>query len=122
MCDFGLASCPRPGAGTPHYMAPELLDGSVSYTEKVDVYAFGILVNEMWERRQPFAGKDVDGIKAAVLQGQRPTLSQTMPAALLHLIETCWHQEPQKRPAFENVSDMLLTAQVEAQNGRGPAM
>jgi serine/threonine protein kinase len=95
-------------------MAPELLDGSVSYTEKVDVYAFGILLNEMYERRQPFAGKDMDEIKSAVLQGQRPSISPTTPKGLKALIEQCWHQEAQKRPAFDAVSQMLTTAQAEA--------
>ena len=37
VCDFGLASCPKPEAGTPQYMAPELFDRSRPYTEKVDV-------------------------------------------------------------------------------------
>jgi len=49
VADLGI-SCLRArrqskGMGTPKYMAPELLEGK-SYTEKVDVFSFGILC---WE-------------------------------------------------------------------------
>jgi serine/threonine-protein kinase CTR1 len=50
LCDFGLVAHPDAGAGTPQYMAPELLKGgSVTFTDKVDVYAFGIVI---WEVRR----------------------------------------------------------------------
>jgi serine/threonine protein kinase len=49
LCDFGLVHHPDTGAGTPQYMAPELLAGGKhGYTDKVDVYAFGIM---LWEVR-----------------------------------------------------------------------
>lgn len=49
LCDFGLVSNRDPTAGTPQYMAPELLRGA-AYSYKVDAYAFGIL---LWEVRYP---------------------------------------------------------------------
>ncbi|CAK0825790.1 unnamed protein product, partial [Prorocentrum cordatum] len=52
--DFGLAkvhyaSVPigrgmTKGVGTVQWMAPEMMNGSESYTDKVDVYAYGILL------------------------------------------------------------------------------
>ncbi len=50
MChSHGTLYVAQAGAGTPAYMAPELLDGR-SYNEKVDVYAFGVLLNELLTR------------------------------------------------------------------------
>lgn len=47
LCDFGLVSTKATTAGTPCYMAPELL-ANRPFSCKVDVYAFGIL---LWEVR-----------------------------------------------------------------------
>ena len=41
------------GMGTPRYMAPELLQGN-SYSEKADVYSFGILLWELFHEVVPF--------------------------------------------------------------------
>ncbi|CAM9271886.1 unnamed protein product, partial [Sphacelaria rigidula] len=45
LCDFGLVRTTVTAAGTPAYMAPELLQGR-PFNKTVDVYAFGIL---LWE-------------------------------------------------------------------------
>mmetsp|Transcript_21483 Transcript_21483/g.34651 ORF Transcript_21483/g.34651 Transcript_21483/m.34651 type:complete len:1390 (-) Transcript_21483:228-4397(-) len=55
--DFGLAAlrkqtCAKSVLGTPHFMAPELYDES--YTEKVDIYAFGMCVLEMATNETPY--------------------------------------------------------------------
>jgi len=39
--------------GTPEWMAPEVMEGQ-SYTEKIDVYSFGILLTELVTRQMPF--------------------------------------------------------------------
>ena len=46
-------------------MAPELFQGN-TYSCKVDVYAFGILLNEMQGRRSPFAGQSAAEIRQQV--------------------------------------------------------
>ena len=43
-------------AGTPQWMAPEVMEGH-SYSGKVDVYAFGIVMCEMFSRIVPFSGQ-----------------------------------------------------------------
>ena len=47
MCDFGLVSTRIVTAGTPMYMAPELLLNK-PFNKSVDVYAFGILLSEVY--------------------------------------------------------------------------
>lgn len=41
--------------GTPYYLAPEILRGEDNYNFKVDVYSFGIMLNEMDTKRTPYS-------------------------------------------------------------------
>jgi serine/threonine protein kinase len=52
LCDFGLAGCATAQAGTPAYMAPELLQGR-GFSKAVDVYAFGVLLAEIFAEQVP---------------------------------------------------------------------
>jgi serine/threonine protein kinase len=111
VCDFGLASNTKKqvGAGTPAYMAPELFSSS-PYNEKVDVYAFGIVLNEMDTRKMPYTGMGVAEIKASVLSGQRPEVSLSCPKLMADIIKKCWDQDAAERPSFVAVLDMLKDA------------
>lgn len=53
LCDFGLVTNKNATAGTPAYMAPELVSGSF-FNKSVDVYSFGILFCEIFDRKIPF--------------------------------------------------------------------
>lgn len=111
LCDFGLAGVTKTDAGTPAYMAPELLVSEGMYTDKVDVYAFGILFNELLSRRPPFAG--VDGSRAVELvkAGQRPDIPLSVPPDAKALIQSCWHENPSERPNFQQIHARLLKFQ-----------
>ena len=61
LCDFGIAKIRKDQqnystktVSTYQYMAPETINGSV-YTPKSDVYAFGILLWEIWTRKLAYA-------------------------------------------------------------------
>lgn len=68
---------PDPGArcaGTPNYMAPELLRAHSTFSKSVDVYAFGVVAWEVAARKVPFDGLDPEDIVARVTAGERPEL------------------------------------------------
>ena len=44
-----LTQCP----GSPHYMPPEAQDGSLAYSEKLDVFSFGVLCIQIMTRQFP---------------------------------------------------------------------
>lgn len=62
--------------GTPHFMAREMFEGE-GYTEKVDVYAFGMCLIEMATGRTPYIEfKETTDIYKSVLQGILPKALQ----------------------------------------------
>ncbi|CAM9860297.1 unnamed protein product [Discosporangium mesarthrocarpum] len=94
--DFGLArvvSRTRVNAryemtgetGSMRYMAPEVVE-SLPYNEKVDVYAFGLLLWEMLEYRRVFDGMDLSDFYSRVVNGgARPALDPSWPQVLYGL-------------------------------------
>jgi len=102
LCDFGLATVGARGAGTPCYMAPEL-HANKPYNEKVDVFAFGVLLCELVSLEVPFGGFTPFDIRSKVTKGERPPLSRTCPRPIEKLIKECWHDEPKRRPSFAQV-------------------
>ncbi|KAI8321869.1 kinase-like protein [Martensiomyces pterosporus] len=119
--DFGLARIrPRMNAtahtacGTPNWQAPEIWAPRPSYTEKVDVYACGLI---FWEILQwgvepyPYHDMNQHQLYAQVRDhGFRPSLSrlQKYPRALLALIQNMWAQKPSDRPPMTQVVERLL--------------
>ena len=107
LCDFGLATTTARTAtgGTPAYMAPELLNGEGKpFNSKVDVFAFGILLNEMYSREIPFDGMAPGDVHAAIRNGERPSVQISCPMRLKNLIQLCWDADPEKRPDFEGIA------------------
>ena len=98
LVDFGLAC--RPGAapahGTPGYMAPEQMRGSV--TARCDIYAAGVVLYRMLAGRLPFSGTPFETMQQA-LRGQVPPLPDTLP----------W-LAPSMRAAFDAVLARALSA------------
>ncbi|CAE7600513.1 SIS8, partial [Symbiodinium microadriaticum] len=89
--------------GTTAWCAPELLTAmnKTRYSVKVDVYSFGMVLWELWERKRPY--EDLYSrfdIIDAVREGRRPTISSTCPPTLRSLIQRCWHEQPARRPTF----------------------
>ncbi len=73
------------------------------YSEKADVYSFGIIVWEVLTRKVPFAGRNFMGVTLEVLEGRRPQIPADCPAAVRKLMKKCWHANADKRPAMSDV-------------------
>lgn len=106
--DFGLTRISKGSAaaimtgqcGTFQYMAVEVL-ANKPYSEKADVFSFGILLWEMVARQLPFFGMQPMQVGLAVLnQGLRPTIPPKTPVPLCNMMRACWDTDPQKRPSF----------------------
>ncbi|XP_062124877.1 mitogen-activated protein kinase kinase kinase 20-like isoform X1 [Drosophila sulfurigaster albostrigata] len=113
ICDFGtakeLATKMSNGVGTARYMAPEVSIEN-SYTEKCDVYSFGITFWEVMSKKKPFyhLGETVDfHIQKKAIEGDRPLINdiQNMDKSdlIIKLIEQCWDGDSTQRPAMQDV-------------------
>lgn len=105
--DFGFSrfidtSAPMTGeTGSYRYMAPEMIRHE-SYNEKVDVYSFGVLVNEIFARVKPFP--DLLPVHAALgvaRNSRRPSQKNISNERLKRLIQKCWAQKSEERPGWD---------------------
>lgn len=119
LCDFGLARTDaylarrdaeqqqrHTPCGTPAYMAPELWSGAMP-TAAADVYAFGVLLNEICSRDVPLEGVDVSAMGARVRTGTRPDVSGDVSPSYRSLIAKCWHQDAGTRPTMTQAYDSI---------------
>ena len=85
--------------GTPLYMAPELLEGG-SYNAAVDVYAYGVMLYELFTLNFPFRNtchvREIDPFK-----------HEYIPEEWQNLIEQCCNKDPNGRPTMRQVVEMI---------------
>ncbi|KAJ3427865.1 ankyrin repeat and protein kinase domain-containing protein [Anaeramoeba flamelloides] len=92
--------------GTMAWMAPELLRDEKDYTNKVDIYAFGILLWEISTRSVPF--DELNFLKIPIKVGYekyRPEIDEK--DLFYKLIIQCWDQDPNERPDIYSVVKQL---------------
>ena len=114
MCDFGLTklkselnSGSGQFAGTPCYMAPELFDRKY-YNDKVDVFAFGTVLWEIYTQKIPYANCDAMEIKQKVTKGEELYSSSIVPKQIASLILKCRSVKASDRPSFEEIEKMNI--------------
>jgi len=95
--------------GTPMWMAPEIIMGR-KYTERADVYAFGIILWEILTRMEPYEDKEPMQIVVEVVnENLRPILPPPYcDSPLVPLMKDCWHENPDVRPPFDKILERLL--------------
>jgi serine/threonine protein kinase len=96
--------------GTTAWCAPELLTAAntTRYSVKVDVYSFGMVMWELWEKRRPYDEfHSRFDITDAIRAGKRPIISDNCPRAWKSLLQRCWQAEPARRPTFKYIEKYL---------------
>ncbi len=123
LMDFGIAktedvSLTKTGfqVGTPFYMAPEQVNGDKA-TERTDVYAYGMVLYEMWAGMRAIQGTTIQSIFAAILH-QPIDLSKlrekNAPEAMIALVERMTAKDPMARPGsfLEVISELEKMARA----------
>jgi serine/threonine protein kinase len=128
IADFGLstwAPFTSPGdpdescqslVGTYHWMAPEVIQ-SKPYNERIDIFAFGIIIFEVASRAMPYSDFQLSPLELskAVTEGMRPDISQVdseCPLAVRDTMIQCWSALPFDRPSFDNIIENLKSATI----------
>ncbi|XP_062074510.1 uncharacterized protein LOC133778560 [Humulus lupulus] len=125
---FGLSSVannsstrnspPRDPVDTFIWQAPEVLakqeqaggDASTAkYTEKADVYSFGMICFQLLTGKVPFEDGHLQGDKMSrnIRAGERPLFPHPSPKYLVNLTKKCWQTEPSQRPSFSSICRIL---------------
>lgn len=93
--------------GTYQWMAPEVIS-SEQYSEKADVFSFGIILWELATRKPPYREKTGQQVAQEVVKsGLRPPLPKKCPEQFLSLMQRCWDQNPEARPTFSRIIEEL---------------
>ncbi|EGZ28879.1 hypothetical protein PHYSODRAFT_537479 [Phytophthora sojae] len=105
--DFGLArvrahfQTMTGNCGTTQWMAPEVL-AAEKYTEKADVFSYGVVIWETITRQCPYEGLTQIQAALGVLNNNlRPTVPENCPPLFKKLMTLCWVSSPEQRPSFE---------------------
>ena len=119
ICDFGMseaknrsktltsANAGSSTALTVAWSAPELFeDDPKSFS--TDVYALGVTLWEVYERRVPFGNMPEAAVVSQLLAGKRPKFSSSdIPANVKRIIEVCWSARPNERPMADKIAYIL---------------
>ncbi|KAL5770736.1 hypothetical protein ACOSP7_014890 [Xanthoceras sorbifolium] len=118
VCDFGLSRLKhntflssKSTAGTPEWMAPEVLRNEPS-NEKCDVYSFGVILWELATLRLPWTGMNPMQVVGAVgFQNRRLDIPKEVDPLVARIIYECWQMDPNLRPSFAQLAVALKPLQ-----------
>ncbi|KAJ0402463.1 hypothetical protein ATCC90586_009283 [Pythium insidiosum] len=97
--------------GSACWAAPEVLkdEARSEYSLKIDVYSFGIICWQLYTCKVPYT--DIPGsvlaVAEAVISGRRPDIPSDCPTLFTKIMRRCWHEDPLRRPNFEDIVQLL---------------
>src|SRR5947208_8751732 len=111
IADLGLSAPADQGqsniVGVLPYIAPEVLNGR-PYTQKSDIYSFGILMSVISTGQQPFNDKaHGHGLMLKICEGLRPAFSNNTPKFYIELAYKCMYADPDNRPTAEEILKIM---------------
>lgn len=121
LIDFGvsrnlLSGTMTAGVGTAYWTAPEILNGT-KYTEKCDIYSFGVLLSEIdtclppyHDAMHPTTGHKLQAfqIMNLVIEGNiKPSVNADCPPRVKEVVDACLQFDPSARPSADALVEIL---------------
>ncbi len=123
LADFGLgqllgdlaarASDSDVPAGTPAFMAPEVLLGD-AVRPASDVWSLGVVLYALACGRRPFHGANLHALMYAIQNSDPPPPPPHLPAALTNAIRACLGKRPSDRPRDAGAVAAILDGEIVA--------
>jgi len=123
LIDFGLSKRFSPGefastkAGTPYYVAPEVLEGR--YAERSDVWSIGVIMYILLCGTPPFSGNDTNAVLDAVKRA-KPTFDKKewkhVSSEAKQMLKALLTRDPNERPSAETILKMPWILKIKEQD------
>jgi serine/threonine protein kinase len=75
--------------------------------KRIDIYALGIVMWEVYMRRQPYQGKPAMELALQIPKGLRPDVPSRCPEVYADLMTRCWSSDPAARPSSSDALHAL---------------
>jgi serine/threonine protein kinase len=82
--------------------------------KKIDVYAYAMTLFYVYTREAPWKDLSIDVIERLAIAGERPEIPSTkfdIPKKIEGLIKVCWSNDPNGRPSFAEILEILAQCQ-----------
>lgn len=129
IADFGLSSrmyipslqekSSNRNVGNPIWLAPEIINED-EFTEKSDIYSYGIILWELYTKEHPFAEYNYNfmfELEDMIKSGKRPSIPADMPEPYSSLIQACWCGDPCDRPSFMEIVKRIVSISADLAPG-----
>uniref|UniRef100_A0AC35G138 Tyrosine-protein kinase n=1 Tax=Panagrolaimus sp. PS1159 TaxID=55785 RepID=A0AC35G138_9BILA len=102
------------------WLSPETMQKKI-YSTKTDVWSFGVLCYEVYaDGSEPYPGlTNIQTRAKIVVQNYRMDMPKETPTAISALVTECWAKEPNDRPSFSKIYEILSKEYKAAYGGSG---
>ncbi|KAM9923205.1 hypothetical protein OXX59_005321 [Metschnikowia pulcherrima] len=122
LCDFGVAAQLTTKAakrttiaGTPFWMAPEVIREGDQYNYKADIWSLGITIYELATGNPPYCDRSATWAMAMIEKQAPPRLEgREYPPALKECIALCLDESPSERPSADDLMKCKLVKQYKS--------
>lgn len=119
------ASATLTAAGSARWLAPELIEGSISSpTMRSDTYSYAMAILELLTMKHPYAHRkrdasvihDIVVLKKTPPRPHGPAADRWLTDDLWFLMQECWHPEAVARPIMSHVAVRMNAIEFDEPN------
>lgn len=119
ICDFGVSKIKTRDqltlsrvAGTPTFMAPEMIEQNEFITEKVDIWSLGIIIHKLLTNGQHPFGNEKDNIEINIRKGKYNIHKNIQNEKIRTILDKCFIMLPEKRIGVKEIIKFFETQPV----------